>query len=742
MRRAMASNLCPPSPLLVRVSHPGTRLPWKLEKYFQSRESGGGECIVQARDRNDPNSDTFRVQFVHRASKEGVLKKGKHQIVVDNKPVTIFLEPNDNAAENTRLSSLTQSQKGASPGEKHSNEKDISSAVDSCVQKIFLTVTAELNCHLFSKEQREHIAILCPSVERVKGHEGIEKVRGDFRDIEKIHGFLSEQLLEKEQKRESSPLTTEREPLHQQDGNSCVSPSEPKTRSEEKSNRFEVPLAFFEYFTYTCPDKIYSIEKMFGIKIKTQKSSPNMVCLDITSSQSGNLEAACESFVREFQKRVKTLKQECVTLADSKQAHKIRQELSHQFTRLLIKEKGGELTLLGTTYDIAAAKRFLASEISESLVEAPVKISTPKHMMNGIEVDTAHYKLLEAELLQEISQIEKKYDTQSRVLGTSQKTYILFEPKTKELDLSVHAYSSFIDAYQHVSGQIMREVLLLKLLDKERKHLHGTKFSDDFRKRHPGVDFVLNQESVTLIGLPNHLTKAKQYVLNRGGTSPLAREKWNETPTDTDSNDSKTASPTSQRSASSEVSEVDKEKDICTICLNTISNRQVLPKCKHDFCSPCIKKALSYKPVCPLCQTSYGVQKGNQPDGNMNVIFKRDSLPGYESHGTIVITYSIEGGVQTKEHPNPGKRFSGIYRTAYLPDNEEGREVLRLLRRAFDQKLIFTVGDSRVLGVSDVITWNDIHHKTSRCGGPERYGYPDPGYLKRVKQELKDKGIE
>uniref|UniRef100_A0A8C6AW86 E3 ubiquitin-protein ligase n=1 Tax=Monodon monoceros TaxID=40151 RepID=A0A8C6AW86_MONMO len=131
----MASNLCPPSPLLVRVSHPGTRLPWKLEKYFQSRESGGGECTVQAQDRNDPNADTFRVQFVHRASKEGVLKKGKHQIVVDNKPVAIFLEPNDNAVEDTRMSSLTQSRKGARPGEKHPNEKDISSAVDSCVQK-------------------------------------------------------------------------------------------------------------------------------------------------------------------------------------------------------------------------------------------------------------------------------------------------------------------------------------------------------------------------------------------------------------------------------------------------------------------------------------------------------------------------------------------------------------------------------------------------------------------------------
>ncbi|XP_057553513.1 E3 ubiquitin-protein ligase DTX3L [Hippopotamus amphibius kiboko] len=739
----MASSCSPPSPLLVRVSQPGSRLTWKLEKYFQSRESGGGECTVQALDRNDPSSDTFRVQFVQRAAKEGVLKKGKHQIVVDNTPVTVFLEPNDNAKEkNTRMSSSTQSRKGPRAGEKHPDEKDIPNAVDSCVQKIFLTVTAELNCHLFSKEQRDHIAILCPSVGQVKGHDGIEKVCGDFRDIEKIHGFLSEQLLGREQKCESSPVTIEREPLHQQDRSSCVSPSEPKTRSEGKSNRFEVPLAFFEYFTYTCPDKIDSIESRFGTKIKTQKSSPNMVYLDFTSSPSGNLEAAHESFIREFQKTVETVKQECVVLADSKQTNKMKQELNHQFAKLLITEKGGELTLLGTADDISAAKHFLASAMSESPVKAPVKILMPKHMMNGIEVDTAQYKLLEAELLQEISKIEKKYNAQSKILGTGQKTRIVFEPKAKELDLSMHAYSSFIDAYQYVSCQIMREVLLLKFWGKERKHLHGTKFSDDFRKKHPDIHIVLNQESMTLTGLPTHLTEAKQYVLNRGGLSPLAREKWNETLTDLDRNDSNTASPTLQPSASSEVSEVDKEKDKCTICLNTISDKKVLPKCKHEFCSPCIKKALSYKPVCPLCQTCYGIQIGNQPKGEMHTTVLKDSLPGYESCGTIEITYVIEEGIQTKEHPNPGRRFSGICRNAYLPDNKEGKEVLDLLHRAFRQRLIFTVGESRVSGASDVVTWNDIHHKTSRCGGPQRYGYPDPDYLKRVKQELKDKGIE
>uniref|UniRef100_A0A8C8X8E4 E3 ubiquitin-protein ligase n=1 Tax=Panthera leo TaxID=9689 RepID=A0A8C8X8E4_PANLE len=106
------------------------------------------------------------------------------------------------------------------------------------------------------------------------------------------------------------------------------------------------------------------------------------------------------------------------------------------------------------------------------------------------------------------------------------------------------------------------------------------------------------------------------------------------------------------------------------------------------------------------------------------------------------IPNAVDSCVQKEKHPNPGKAYSGIQRTAYLPNNEEGIEVLRLLCRAFNQKLIFTVGESRVLGISDVITWNDIHHKTSRSGGPQKFGYPDPGYLKRVKQELKDKGIE
>ncbi|XP_029367012.1 protein deltex isoform X3 [Echeneis naucrates] len=99
-------------------------------------------------------------------------------------------------------------------------------------------------------------------------------------------------------------------------------------------------------------------------------------------------------------------------------------------------------------------------------------------------------------------------------------------------------------------------------------------------------------------------------------------------------------------------------------------------------------------------------------------------------------------GTVQEEHPNPGQPYEGVSRTAYLPDSPEGRKILKLMKRAFDQKLIFTVGRSTTSGRNNAVTWNDIHHKTSVNGGPTLYGYPDPDYLNRVQEELKIKGIE
>ncbi|XP_056324784.1 uncharacterized protein dtx3lb.3 [Danio aesculapii] len=188
--------------------------------------------------------------------------------------------------------------------------------------------------------------------------------------------------------------------------------------------------------------------------------------------------------------------------------------------------------------------------------------------------------------------------------------------------------------------------------------------------------------------------------------------------------------------------DADAEEETCAICMDSFTDKQKL-KCGHEFCRECLRMSVeSLGSICPVCKEVFGKLEGNQPDGTMRVTMSRMSLPGYPRCDTIEILYNIPSGIQTKKHPNPGKPYHGTSRHAYLPDNDEGREVLALLQRAFDQKLIFTVGTSTTTGVQNAVTWKDIHHKTSPSGGPECYGYPDPVYLKRVKYELKAKGIE
>ena len=88
---------------------------------------------------------------------------------------------------------------------------------------------------------------------------------------------------------------------------------------------------------------------------------------------------------------------------------------------------------------------------------------------------------------------------------------------------------------------------------------------------------------------------------------------------------------------------------------------------------------------------------------------------------TIEITYAIPSGIQGPLNPHPGQPYTGTVRKAYLPNNAEGKYVLSLLRRAFDDQHIFGVGRSVTSGQDNVVIWNDVHHKTNISGGPEKY---------------------
>ncbi|KAK7915947.1 hypothetical protein WMY93_011708 [Mugilogobius chulae] len=188
----------------------------------------------------------------------------------------------------------------------------------------------------------------------------------------------------------------------------------------------------------------------------------------------------------------------------------------------------------------------------------------------------------------------------------------------------------------------------------------------------------------------------------------------------------------------SETKKDEKQEETCSLCLNVFIRKTKLD-CKHEFCENCLER---FESMCPICKYVFGLVEGDQPEGTMTWFKSISSLPGFERCGFIEITYNIPSGTQTVKHPKPGKHFEGLNVKAYLPDNKEGREVLQLLKRAFDQKLIFTIGTSRSTGGKYMVMWNGIRHKTSTFGGPQNFGYPDPDYLSSVKEELKAKGIK
>ncbi|XP_036595759.1 E3 ubiquitin-protein ligase DTX3L-like [Trichosurus vulpecula] len=751
----MATGSLAHSPLyqiLVRVSENYVGMERKLQKYFQNpSRSGGGKCKVKA----GPREGTFWVEFYKRQAKEGVIAKGDHSLVVGaGSHVNIYLETNDDLGDNIlepdQLSSQTQSLPEEFPDEKHPDEGGAASASDSSTPKIFLQVRARLNFKL-SKEQREKILKLCPNVKIEGGQDGPEKVIGDFEDIKKIYQFLSERMLEND-----SASARENEPVTPNDCDSATAQTNPKRKTEEESDVISVPSRLYDYFKYFFAETLDRIQSEYQVRIKgTMSYTTGNVSLDFETNKSWDRRAAQEAFARAFQREVKNVIHKELHFADHKLVLEVQKILADMFKSLRVKAEGKLLVLCGSPQDLLGAQHFIEANFTR---KQPLEMMLYQNTMkNEVEVDTVYLRLLR----QEVKDIEKTYDTVMELVNRPQirRTLVIFKPKHKDIDLSAHAYEDFIEIFQMLLAEIVKEVVILKPLNQEKKCRPEKSFFEEFERKHPYVNLEWYEQELTLTGLPKYLAKAMKYVKRHFSIEIPAQQRevpalflgeiWDrdpKCPLAKNAADFKaTLSPFNELPSSADIGieeEEEEEEDECAICLDVIQDKEVLSKCKHVFCAPCIKEAMKHRPVCPVCQTSYHIVKGNQPDGTMTASYRTSSLPGYNSCGTIVIHYDMRGGIQTQDHPNPGRRYEGTRRVAYLPNNEEGRQVLVLLRRAFDQRLIFTVGQSRTSGANDVITWNDIHHKTLQFGGPENFGYPDPNYLQRVKLELKAKGIE
>jgi len=184
---------------------------------------------------------------------------------------------------------------------------------------------------------------------------------------------------------------------------------------------------------------------------------------------------------------------------------------------------------------------------------------------------------------------------------------------------------------------------------------------------------------------------------------------------------------------------------------NDLNSVVCLTSCQHKVHLACLKRCtpeLSSCLKCPTCAAISGLLNGDMPTTGASMTYKviPKGLPGYEDYHAIQITYNMSSGVQDARHPYPGSPYYaiGFPKSAFLPDTELGRIVLKLLEKAFNQHLTFNLVVQK--GSRDaMVQWNPaIGHKTEF--GPtsnenDKNAYPDPAFLEDVARQLSRLGI-
>ncbi|CAJ1969690.1 unnamed protein product [Cylindrotheca closterium] len=133
----------------------------------------------------------------------------------------------------------------------------------------------------------------------------------------------------------------------------------------------------------------------------------------------------------------------------------------------------------------------------------------------------------------------------------------------------------------------------------------------------------------------------------------------------------------------------------CVICHDALSDPSccvALKVCNHVFHKDCIEQACKFGSKCPTCRKCIGTPLGKSPSGSMSISITYNlKCSGFAAWDTIVIVYSMQAGTQKHYHENPGQPHPDKHATAYLPNNPDGRNLLKRLKFAFLHGLTFTI---------------------------------------------------
>ncbi|XP_059384684.1 E3 ubiquitin-protein ligase DTX3L-like [Carassius carassius] len=537
---------------------------------------------------------------------------------------------------------------------------------------------------------------------------------------------------------------------------------------------FPVPLYQYWYMHHAYRKELEQIKNKHGVSISAEVS---VLIKPTQNSSSDSVAKAFDDFLTLVTECVNSFNDVAINHNDinsdivKESMHKIRSEDE----KMMFTMSASDCLFFGPKKFTNMIKRVTNEMDVDNNVSPQRRFSLEmdtKELPTQLEMDKVHWDLMNLSYKEQLSKLETKYGVSFNE-EKLQKNVIKVQARSKgvqHINLESHALRALTQLYQKLASATVS----CKLTN-PRDKTDVEPLLEKLQQQHHCV--VAADEPWRLVGLPEHLSPAisdiektlqknvfddkMKKLIGYSGDIPHARDiNWKQMPdngpgavggaewdkevnfrrrseADTDFNEDLKGNSINDSKS------VHDEEETCAICMDSFTNKKKL-KCGHEFCQECIRLSMeSLGSICPVCKKVFGKLEGNQPDGTIQVKrSKYPSLPGYLDCGTIEIIYDIPSGIQTAKHPNPGKPFRGATRHAYLPDNREGNEVLALLRKAFEQKLIFTVGRSTTSGIDNIVTWNDVHHKTNKNGGPESYGYPDPDYLKRVKDELKAKGIE
>lgn len=181
----------------------------------------------------------------------------------------------------------------------------------------------------------------------------------------------------------------------------------------------------------------------------------------------------------------------------------------------------------------------------------------------------------------------------------------------------------------------------------------------------------------------------------------------------------------------------------CAICLQELGSACHALRslsCSHIYHEKCIQRSLEHSPCCPRCRKWVKEPQGKSPSGKMYIFIHESRCSGYTVN-TIVTHYRMNEGIQKPYHPNPNIHHDGKNVKAYLPNNAEGKNLLKRLKYAFEHGLTFAIGTSLTTRLDNQCTWASIHHKTSLVGGFAKHGYPDPSYFFNCNEELDGLGV-